>query len=114
MAQLSVSTINPATGLVVSTLGACNAGGDSFPNSGRTFLAVKNGSGGALTVLLDNPNPDNFGYTGTALDQTLSVAAGETRIFGPFLPARFNDANGLVQMTYPGGVTSLTLTPFAA
>jgi hypothetical protein len=107
MAELSVQTIDRIAGTVVS-MSAAAGGGDSFKNTGATYMRIANGSGGAITITADCPNPDNFGVTGAALDLAISVAAGATKVWGPFDPKRFNDANGLVQLTY-SGVTSLTV-----
>ena len=97
------------TGAVI-TFDACAGGGDSFPNQGRTSVLIRNGSGGNLTVTADCPNPDNFGVSGSGLDAAVIVPTGATTDFawGPFSPARFNDANGRVQLTY-SGVTSLSI-----
>ena len=102
------------TSLAGVALGAVAAagGGDSFQNDGATALYVKNGSGGALTVSADAPNADNFGIINDAHDNVASIPAGAERLLGPFPPGRFNDANGRVQLTYPGGVTTLTVAPF--
>ncbi|MGH9907774.1 MAG: hypothetical protein ACRD8U_19575 [Pyrinomonadaceae bacterium] len=85
-------------------------GGDSFPNNGHVVLEIVNAAGGALTVKADDlgsPNP------GSALqfdpDVQISVPAGQRRIWGPFPTFRFNDDNGRVNLTYPGGITSLSI-----
>lgn len=92
------------------TFAAAAGGGDSFPNQGRSVLIFRNGSGGPLTVTADCPNPDNFGVSGSGLDSVVSVPDGATSdfVWGPFNPARFNDSNGRVQLSY-SGVTSLTV-----
>jgi hypothetical protein len=105
MAVLSVETAT-VSGLE-ATDNAANAGGDSFANDGNTFLNVKNGSGGDITVTVNsqvtNPCPGQ-----AAADIAVVITAGEERIIGPFNQQAFNNANGQVELTY-SGVTSLTV-----
>jgi hypothetical protein len=111
MAILTVGSVPHPAGLDLSDdqYAAATLAGDSFPNSGSTYLFAKNSSGGALDIVADSPRPDNFGFSGNALDVTMSVPAGKTRVFGPFPENRHNDNNNRVQLTYPGGVTGLTV-----
>lgn len=70
----------------VTTLAAGDVSGMSFANDGRTFLVLRNASGGALTALLvlavDGVPVDIDGVTVPL--RTLTVPAAHTRIFGPF------------------------------
>lgn len=85
---------------------AAGAGGDSFANNGHVFLEVDNGGGGAINVVIDSPNvPAPEGATQYNPDVTVAVAAGARKIIGPFPPFRFNDASGLVNVSYSGVVT---------
>lgn len=101
---------------VAFTLTAAGAGGDSFVNdsSERTFFAVTNGGGGSINVTIAKqgssvPVP---GYGALPLaDEVIAVGAGVTRIIGPFPAAKFNDANGRVNVSY-SGVSSVTVNPF--
>lgn len=112
MAQLTVNDI-VAAGLVVTAGAAAAAGGDSFLNdsNAKTFLWVKNASGGAITVTPTiqsaNVTVPGFGVM-TKASAAVSVAAGANVLMGPYPPAVFNDASGLVQFTY-SGVTTLTV-----
>lgn len=104
MALLSPLLASP-TGTLLATASAAG-GGDTFaPGDAVKFVAV-NGSGGSITVTFDSITPSNYGddaNTGGA------VAAGATRIFGPFPASRYaNATTGLVGVTY-SGVTSLTV-----
>lgn len=74
--------------------------GDSFPNNGNVHLRVKNSAGPSVTVTANCPNTDNFSVSGDGLDQSWTVPAGVEWVLGPFSPARFNDSNGRVQITY--------------
>jgi hypothetical protein len=66
----------------------------SFVNDGRTLLYVKNGDVSAKQATVVSVS-DQFGRTG---DEVLSVTAGETALFGPFLPAIWNQAGGVVNV----------------
>ena len=101
---LSLSGVSP-------TYNAASGGGDTFPNDGRTYAHLKNGSGAPITVTFDAlPS-----YTDNALgllslaDTVITVPASGEKVVGFFPPARFNDVTtGRVAMTY-SGVTSLTV-----
>jgi len=106
MATLAV--IDPVLEGVVFTPVAAAAGGDQFPNDGNTLLYVNNGSGAPITVTIVAQYVDgNVPLT----DVATAVAAGGARIFGPFPTRYFNNALGLVSLTY-SGVTTLTVKPF--
>ncbi len=111
MAVLTPSNLTGGLELQSAALTAANAGGDSFPNNGHVGLLVENTSGGSLSVVAAAPNPDNFGVVAAAHDRTMTVAAGKTILFPPFSESQFNDSNGRVQLTYPGGVTGLKVRP---
>jgi len=88
---------------------AAAGGGDRFTPSDTTFLHVKNGSGGALTVTVVTPRTDP-GSGQAIADVAVSVPAtpGE-RMIGPFPAPSFGaPADGLADITY-SGVTSLTI-----
>lgn len=89
---------------------ACNVGGDQVVADANTFIYVKNGSGGALTVTVDSPTLCSQGSTH---DIVVNVPAGSERMIGPLKPERFADANGYAQITY-SGITSLTIAAVRA
>lgn len=112
-AVLTVTDVTEAG--VAMTLASAAGGGDSFANdsSGRTFLVVTNGSGGSITVTITPATASVFvpGHgTLTKAAGGAAVAAGVTKIFGPF-PTTYNDSSGRVAVTY-SGVTSLTVGVF--
>lgn len=108
MAALSIYVATLA-GAVTPPIAAA-AGGDSVPGDGVTRVLVNNPTGAAITVTFEAPGTDNFGVAhATAFDASVSVAAGQTRLFGPFQVSRFNDATQRVQMTY--SAAGLMLTP---
>lgn len=96
MATLTVNTIT-RDGVLYAVVAAA-AAGDQFANDGRTFLAVYNAHGSASRTVsidiqqdVDDQDPP---------DREVAVAAGETRLIGPFPTGIYNDANGRVQITY--------------
>lgn len=103
MAALSTQEV-VAAGTTLS-FAACAGGGDTFINDGNTFLYVKNGSGGALTVTIAAPATPH-GMTITA--QAVSVGAGSEKCIKPY-PQQFTQpAAATTNITY-SGVTSLTI-----
>ena len=110
MALLTVQHTSGSAGLTPS-FAAATSGGDSYTNSGLETLQVKNGSGGALRVTITAQHPCSQGTLHTV---TYSVAAGGTMLLGPFAFQYYNDASNKVQITYPDGVTSLTVAVTAA
>ena len=112
MAALTVQSINRA-GAAPSYV-ACTGGGDTVVPGSNTFLHVKNGSGGALTVNLAIPAATaqfpNVPYTTPV---AVSVPAAGERMIGPLPPQLFADSSisGSMNITY-SGVTSLTIGAF--
>lgn len=106
MATLAVVSAPGAGAGAVAASASCAAGGDVFPNNGRTIVEINNGSGGSITP--------TFAATGVlptgavVASVATAIAAGVTRVFGPFPPEQFNNASGQVAITY-SGVTSLTI-----
>lgn len=112
MALLTTQT--PTEAGTAITFASCNAGGDTFANNGKTYLHVKNGSGGAITVTIPKTSSatvedDKYGKL-TKADAGGSVAAGAHQVFGPFKPSAFNAVagTGIASITY-SAVTSLTI-----
>jgi hypothetical protein len=87
------------------TLAAADAAGDTFPNDGKTYFEVKNGSAGAVTITANSVQACNFGFDH---DVAVSIAAGGAVRLGPFPTNRFNDTNGEVSVTY-SAATSVTV-----
>lgn len=106
MATLTTQNIS-RTG-VGPTYAACTGGGDRFTPDKDTFLHVKNGSGGALTVTVAATKVPLPGMTITNV--VVSVPAGGERMIGPFPYDMFAavDGSALADVTY-SGVTSLTI-----
>ena len=110
MATLTPQVITQAG--VTPSYAACTGGGDAAACGPDTFVHVKNGSGGSLTVTLAIPagvsSFANVAYTSTAV----AIGAGTERMIGPLLPQLYQDpVTGLCTITY-SGVTSLTIGLF--
>ena len=107
MATLTTQNITRAG--VIPTYAAAAGGGDRFTPGNTTFLHVKNGSGGALTVTVAATKVPIANMTTTNVVTSVTTAAAGWLI-GPFPPEQFNatDGSGLADITY-SGVTSLTV-----
>lgn len=83
-------------------------GGDSFANTGKEFLHVKNDDASSKTVtIVTQSTVDGLSVS----DRTVTVPAGESRMIGPFQTAIYNDDNSRVNVTY-SAVTSVTVAVF--
>jgi len=113
MAVLTVNQI--AAAKQAQALAAANGGGDSFPNTGKEFIAVRNAGAGAITLtVVAQGDPCSLEVAASpAHDGVYSIPNDSaTYVFGPFKPKRFNDVNGRAQVTY-SGVTSVTIEIFS-
>lgn len=77
----AASVINAGTG--VSEAAGDNTNGNIFVNDGRTFLQCRNPTGGTVTLTFTTSGTLDEGRV-TLSDPTVSVAAGVTRLIGPF------------------------------
>ena len=94
---------------IIPTYEVCAAGGDEFVNSGQIVIHVKNVNGSlARTVTIDCYTPCNYGLD-TEHDVAVVVAGPGESVIGPFPKARFNDANGRVQITYSDSAADLSI-----
>lgn len=103
MATLTVQTVS-LTGLSASYTAAATAG-DEFANDGRTVLYVLNADSAATTVTVASVTSCNYGFDH---DTVVSVPAGSEIFIGPFNRARFNAADGNVDVTY-SSIADLTV-----
>lgn len=113
MAVLAVQKI-VKTGLTPSVAAAAG-GGDSWPNTGREYLEVRNGGVGSIdvTIAAQAGACGTYGVTNAAHDLVVAVGAGVTKRIGPIDPKAYNDSNQRAQITY-SGVTDVTVGVFAA
>jgi len=86
-----------------------SAGGDSFVNDGKTFILLYLPTGSALTVTATCVRANNQGVTENLV---CSVPSSSTMLFGLFSAGEFNDANGMVNLTY-SSVTNLKIDVFS-
>ena len=110
MATLAVSNASEGGGLA---LVSANAGGDVFPNDGKTVFLVWSDHSSAQTVTVTaqdtTANAPGFGAV-TKADAVSSVEATSVDVMGPFPTTAFNNASGQCVVTY-SGVTLMTVLP---
>jgi hypothetical protein len=108
---MAILTVTPVTRAGIDIAGAAaDVAGDSFPNTGHEYLVVKNGSGAPITVTLDiKQTVDGQAVT----DPTVTIAAGASKIIGPFPTGIYNDTNGRAGVTY-SAVTTVNVIALAA
>lgn len=104
-----MALLTPQVGTVdglVLTFGAAAVGGDTFLNTGREVLHVKNASGSPVTVTINAGRTCSYGSTH---NKTVVVADGTTALIGPCRPDYY--ANGDTNITSVGysAVTSVTV-----
>ena len=103
MALLTATTVSRA-GVDVAGA-AADVAGDRWVNTGKEYVVIKNGGGGAITVTLDvKATVDDAVVT----DPTVSIGAGVTKIIGPFPTGIYNDDEDEMNITY-SGVTTVTV-----
>ena len=107
MADLTVHTPT-LSGMNVTFVSAAG-GGDRFTNNGTTFLYVQNTS----TTISVTANSVTACDQGFDHDVTIAVTSTNEVIVGPFPTARFNSADGKVDLTYTG-VGGVTVAAFSA
>lgn len=81
---------------------AAAGGGDTFANTGRERLYVKNAGGSGITVTIVSPGACSQGFTH---DTAFTVTNGSDKVFPAFDPTRYGST---VSITY-SGVTSVTV-----
>lgn len=106
MAALTVQAPT-RTGATVSTVTPTASTGDTFVNDGKVWLQVTNGSGSSINVTVNSTAAAGPGLA--ASNNVVAVAAGATKLIGPFPPAGFTDpATGLATVIC-SSVTSVTI-----
>jgi hypothetical protein len=93
MARATISVQNIVRAGLVVTHTPMTVDGVQFANGGATFISVKNTAGASATVTIQTAAT----YSDLALaDLTVTVAAGTTKLIGPFPRGDFNDSSGMV------------------
>jgi hypothetical protein len=86
--------------------------GDQFANDDRTFVHIKNGSGGSIDAVIQASESSVFmkGFGDILLpDVTIAIPAGEERMF-QCPPARFNSSGKCTIIC--SSVTTVTMAAF--
>lgn len=109
MAILAVQQIGRAS--VAPALVAVAAGGDSFPNDGRTFIDAWNdhATDPRTFTVVTQATVDGRAVNNLTVNVT---AAEDHRFIGPFPPDIYNDANGRVQLTYSNAGANMRVGVF--
>jgi len=109
MAELTIQQITEDGGSV--TYSAAAGGGDTADNGGSTFLNIKNGGGGEVTVTItaQTTSVESSIYGDlTKANASIAIAGSGEAFIGPFKPSAFNNDDGEIAITY-SGVTSVTI-----
>jgi hypothetical protein len=105
MAATALTVTDISRSGVIPTLAAANVDGHLLPNTGREFVMVTNGDASphtvtaAITKTVDGVTPAG---------KQITIAAGATKLFGPFKPEEYNNASAQVALTFDA-VTSVTI-----
>lgn len=82
------------------------AAGDTVVNNGKTTLIFRNSSGSSCVATLDTPAL----HEGLAIaNPTVTVTNAADQVIGPFDPAIFNTAAGVITITYSGSTNTTTV-----
>jgi hypothetical protein len=98
---MAVLTIQRPTGAGATFTTSTPIASDSFVNSGREMVYVKNAGAGPIVVTFDSPGTCNFEATAASVhDLAVTIAAGVEKLIGPFSQVRFNSSTGTVVISY--------------
>lgn len=86
---------------------AADVAGDTFAPNTRGSLIVVNDDAAAHDVTVAVPGNTRYGQAQP--DVTVTVPAGATRAVGPFPRDLADPVDGKVHVTYPTGVTAVTV-----
>lgn len=100
---------------VAPTYNTAASGGDTFANDGKTYVHLKNSSGGSIDVTFDAVASIDTAQAGniSISDTVVTVPASGERVVGFFPPQRFNNSSGNVAMSYSSH-TGLTVAVIRA
>jgi hypothetical protein len=106
---LTPVTSAAAGAAIVAPVAVDATNGNSFVNTGREMVEITNGGGSSITVTIVTNGTFNVnGVQYAVADVTVTIAAGASKVCGPFDKGLFNDpTTGAVQMTWSSG-TSVT------
>jgi len=105
MADLTISSM-PANGVASGDLAFDTpaAGGDKFANTGREIVFVEYSGGATGSAQVEGVIGSN-GRDGAAL---FATTTSTVKVGGPYKPREWN-TGGNVDVTYPAGVTGVTV-----
>ena len=109
-ADLPAATNLSTAGLLVSgALPTAGALTQTFANTGKELLLVRNGSGAPITVTLTTQEVVDDGEVDLDVeDPVITVPAGETHILGPFKCSVYNDTADKVTVAL-SAITTVTV-----
>ena len=96
MAELTVQNVSVGASLTPEFTAAAS-GGDSFANTGKILLYIKNEAVASRTVTIASQVECNQGETHNVV---VTVPASSEEMVGFFSINRFNDSDGEAQITY--------------
>jgi hypothetical protein len=106
VAALTTQSLTRTGKILPDVLVAAGGSGDTFQPGDRTFLIVKNGSGGSITVTVTSERNCS---EGVEHDTAATVPNGKTYFIGPFPPQRFADPVTNVTSVAYSATTSVTV-----
>lgn len=97
--ELTVTKIDSDGDAISYTNASTGADNNDFDNNGKTFIIVHNAGASSATATFTTVESRD----GNAVaDKAITVAAGATKIIGPFDRQIYNDSNGQVTVTAGG------------
>lgn len=116
MARLTLSPSRMSSGGLAVSAGAVNADGYALPNDGSVFLLVRNTNGasaGCDVIFRAEETLDGL----VLPDKTVTVAASEEYLFGPFDRLVYNRTDdqtdaGTVHIDFSGATADLEIQAF--
>ena len=106
-----MALIEPAVasraGVAAPSFVSVEAGGDWFLNNGRVIAWIANGHISQSRTASAAIQQQVDGLAVAA--KSVSIGAGSAKLFGPFPPELYNDADGYVQLTYSASGDGMTI-----
>lgn len=114
MAVLAVQSATRSGNGLTPTYGAVAAGGDSFPNNGRTMLHFKNSNGATRTVTVASQAsfPADSGRAAQNLAAVIPATTGD-KMIGPFPPEIWGESVNLTYSADAGLTVAVVSLPLA-
>jgi len=97
MAELT--PISPKRAANAFAFSAAEAGGDSFPNTGKELVLVRHTNGAGSDVTLTITTTQQVDGEDVA-DKQVTIGAGTNHLLGPFPRSIYNDGDGKVSLAW--------------